>query len=1062
MAEKRPRPPRRTPAQPRNTLPSEPTAVAAPAAEAAAGGRSAYQLKDEVVESALQTGEFGGLLEDYFGAEEYAELRQMAREAAARGTRGGPVVLILPGIMGSKLGKKGKSSHFDDVVWFDPAHVAACHLKDLALPGRNTGAVGVILLAYLKLKLRLSRAGYDARFHPFDWRRPVAESGRELKSRIDELGSRQVSIVAHGMGGLVARAAIGGGARCHRLVMLGTPNQGSFAPVMALRGTHPVVRKVAWLDRCHTAEELSRDVFGTFPGLTEMLPWPSAFSQVDLYDLASWPGAAQGLGPRKELLAAVAAERKELAGGGENVFVVAGVDQRTVVGVRLQQNDGGNELVYELSREGDGTVPLTMARLEGVKSTYYVAEAHGSLPNNRLVAAAVIDLLDRGATDVLPTSYTPAPERRAVELVPESQLRRLEPYEGRRNGVLSQRELRHVLEEAAAPGARTDLAPATAARAVTTIAAGAAPAGYRHPFDRVVVGRRRQHRIDLRFALGSITEADTRAIALGIFRAVAPTGAARAVDERLGGAVGELFQRRMFSGNVGEVFVLPTGRHPVTAEFVTFVGLGSFDRFGDEVLQTAAENIVRTFVSTRVEEFSTVLWGGGSGESPAGALRNLLTGFFRGLQDADRDHHFRRIVLCEQDPDRYVALKEEMYRLSSTALCNEVELTLDEVQLRPPLVVTPAPRQAVRRIDPVYLLVRQERETRTGEVDIRASLLTAGAKAAVIGGVRTLTRAEFTGACAGVTDENVTDLDDPGAALAETFLPEPVRVVLPRFRDHPLVVVHDAPMSRIPWEALRVGDNEPWVPAADSGLSHRYLADNLSVAKWLEQRPEDNVLTMLLVVNPTLDLRGAEEEGRRIREMFGGQAGVVLDELHGADATHPALLSAFSSGKYDVIHYAGHAFFDEKNPERSGLLAHNKVHLTGADLAGLGNLPSLVFFNACESGRVRTVRTAGKRTTRQVGELSRAEHLQRSVGLAEAFMRGGVANLIGTYWPVGDASATSFARTFYRRLLAGDALGDALLAGRKALLEIDSKDWADYILYGNPDFVLKMGAASGA
>jgi len=52
------------------------------------------------------------------------------------------------------------------------------------------------------------------------------------------------------------------------------------------------------------------------------------------------------------------------------------------------------------------------------------------------------------------------------------------------------------------------------------------------------------------------------------------------------------------------------------------------------------------------------------------------------------------------------------------------------------------------------------------------------------------------------------------------------------------------------------------------------------------------------------------------------------------------------SGKYDVIHYAGHAYFDAHLPSRSGILCHGREVLSGAELAGLGNLPGLVFFNA--------------------------------------------------------------------------------------------------------------------
>jgi len=71
----------------------------------------------------------------------------------------------------------------------------------------------------------------------------------------------------------------------------------------------------------------------------------------------------------------------------------------------------------------------------------------------------------------------------------------------------------------------------------------------------------------------------------------------------------------------------------------------------------------------------------------------------------------------------------------------------------------------------------------------------------------------------------------------------------------------------------------------------------------------------------------------------------------------------------------------------------------------LANLPSLVFFNACESVRLR--RSA---TFEEQPDESRAA-VQKATGFAEAFMRGGVANFIGTYWPVGDQEASTFAAT---------------------------------------------------
>ncbi|CAN5629589.1 hypothetical protein BH23GEM10_BH23GEM10_00010 [soil metagenome] len=1022
------------------------TTKRAPDTAAPDDASTAFQLEDAEVERALQTGAYAGLLEDYFGPEQYAELRQLKRDAAARTTRGGPKVLILPGIMGSKIGRN-RAGPFDDAIWVDPVDIARGRLADLALPdGGKFRALGVMLIAYLRLKLRLDRAGYDAEFYPFDWRRSIDELGSQLRERLKGKQGESVSLVAHSMGGLVARNAIGKGGRFRKLIMLGTPNSGSFAPVMAMRGTYPIVRKVGWLDRRHTAEELSRDVFSTFPGLTQMLPFRDHYDGVDLYDIDTWPEADRGYAPRPAVLRDAPDVQRSLASGNDRMFMIAGVDQETVVGIRLPET--GKEFHYEISRDGDGTVPLQLALLPGVKATYYVAETHGSLPNNGAVGTAVLDLLEKDSTQALPTGHERTTERGAIKIVPESQLR-VEPYEGKRGGALSQRELRELIEEVAAPHAHDRIEPSVPSQAARVVTGTPAP-GFAHVLERVRVGRNNVHRIDLRFAYGSITEADTRAIVVGMFRDVAPGGAAGAIDRRMDGALVDIHRRRMFSANVGEVFMLPTGRHPLIADFVSFVGLGSFDLFTDEVLQTASENTIRTLIGSRIEEFATVLYGGGSGESPASALTNMLMGFLRGLTDADRDHHFRRIMICENDRDRYFSIKEELYRLSSTSLCADVELTFDEVVLRPEPDM-PGPTRAVQREQPVYLIVRQER-TLQKSVDIRTSLLTAGGKAAVITAVRRVDVADLERARLKVVNQKTSNFAISGRALGELVISEQIQTVLPRYQNHPLVVVHDAATSRIPWETIGFGAGAtPWFPAGARGLSHRYAAENLSIAKWLEERVKDNVLSVLLVVNPTEDLDGADREGDRVRSLLGQQPGCRLKELRHGEATHQAVLSEFGSGEYDIVHYAGHAEFNEENPSHSGIVCANDVRLTGADLAGISRLPTLVFFNACESGRLRK-RSSGSGAA---ADKTRAQHIRDNVGLLEAFMRGGVATCLGTYWPVGDSEAEAFADSFYSDIVAGRTLGEALVRGRAVVRALKSKDWANYMLYGNADFVLK-------
>ncbi|MFN7960312.1 MAG: CHAT domain-containing protein [Thermoanaerobaculia bacterium] len=1017
-----------------------------------------YRLSEEALDEALLSGAHRELLEDYFGPEVYRELSDLAWKAGSRRLFGGPRVLILPGIMGSTLGRKGKD--FDDTLWLDPVDILAGRLGDLALGSRvDIQALGVLQFAYARLKWKLRLSGFNASFHPFDWRRSIPELGRELAQRIAEEGGEKVQLVAHSMGGLVCRSAAAQGALFQRLIMLGTPNLGSFAPVKALRGVNSVVRTVARLDRKHDVAWLVENVFNTFPGLTEMLPTREAYSAIDLFDLGNWP--ADGLAPRKEILAKVEAVQKTLPLAGENFYLIAGVNQKTVTGL---SRDASGEFVYEESQDGDGTVPLAMCLLPAIAPrTWYVEAEHGSLPNHVEVEEAVIDLLGHGTTQLL-SQTRPATRGAATRRVPEHRLAAELPID--RGAPLTRSELRQLVREFAAPMTPAPEAPAVAPGEPHP---GAGAGSFEHTLDQVVVGRRRQHRLDVQLALGSITEADTRAVALGIFRGVDPTGAARALDERMRGTITELTRRRMLSANIGEIFVLPTGRHELSADLIAFVGLGPFDGFSSEVLQTVAENMLRTFVLARVEEFSTVVLGGSSVENTAGALRNLLLGFVRGLLDADRDHFFRRVVICERDPERFQVLRRELVRLATTELASEVEITFDERKLRESrggeagARAVPLPKQ-----QPTYLIARQLGDLdRDDVVEVVSSVLppSGKGKAAVVSGRAQVASREALNLLARLTQAEARDFARDGAELGKLLLSPSVLEVLRRLKGSPLVVVHDAAMSRVPWEtlALHGPDGELWFPARENeGLSHRYDAEQLSVAKWLTERVWSSSLEVLLVVNPTGDLPGATREGERIKSLFKDQHGKRLTVISGADATRKKLIEELGSGLYDVVHYAGHAFFEPANREQSGILAAGYEPVTGADLAEIAKLPALVFFNACESGRVRRLapgqfqpeKAAAGGAKEKAGAKSRDEHLQAAVSLAESFLLGGVANFLGTYWPVGDEAAETFATTFYRQILDGKTLGTALQAARQGIL--DTQDWPNYLLYGDAEFRLKV------
>ncbi|MGB5131217.1 MAG: CHAT domain-containing protein [Steroidobacteraceae bacterium] len=923
------------------------------------------------------------------------ELSRLARRAA--GMRGGPRVLILPGIMGSTLGRPRKGL-LDDIKWFDPAEIALGGMGKLALPrGRRYRPLGVLRFAYERLRLVLRIAGYDAAFHPYDWRLDLAANGRALAERLVAERRQDVVLVGHSMGGLVARAALAhkSASRIARVIQLGTPNRGAFVAVQALRGTYPLVRRLAMLDLLHDADDIASRVLTTFPGLCELLPPASACKGFDPFDAAKWP---KGPNPSQVLLTNAQRAIGVLPPPDERFRLIAGFGQDTVLGLKRHAQG----LEFGRGPAGDGTVPLALAHWPGLP-TWYVEESHGSLPGNADVGRAVIDLAKDDRTEVLPHVL---PRRRGVPTLWETDTR-APPAVKIAWSDLSERQQREFLHEFVAVAD-----PATSATPVARRSEQARP-------------------VELAFVEGSITQSQASALVLGAFANVEPAGAALAVDSMLHGAISDLARRRAIGAAAGEVFVLPVGRRGFAARLIVLAGLGDFGRYGPDVQRLAAANVTRTLALAGVGDFAMVLWGTASGADPADAARAQLEGVLTALSDLSPELRLRRITILSRNARRLSAARqvaEDLLRLHPAA---------------PLLRLQPAARRTGRKTGHVakptatplaWLFVQES----AGQM--HAALLGTTPKATALTATRRLDlRALEREQARLAPGMPVAELASFGERLAELLLPEEIAAALPSVKAAPLVVVHDSASARWPWEALCIGG---WAPAAEAGLSRRYAAEGMSVAKWREQRRRERGLNVLLIINPTGDLPGAVEEGARIAQILSRLDGAGITAIRGGEATRARLLAEFRSGDYDAIHFAGHAFFDAAAPASSGILCAGGRVLSGGDLAAMDSVPALVFFNACESGRLRSA-------------VNPLRQLDRSVGFAEAFLRGGVANFIGTWWPVSDAGATAFATPLYRELAKGTSIGSALNTARSAVRQLPSADWANYLHYGSFDFALK-------
>jgi pimeloyl-ACP methyl ester carboxylesterase len=1039
-------------------------------------------MSDAEVERALRTGDQLGMLEDLFGAPALDELRRLSRDAEATGVRGGDRVLILPGIMGSKLGFPGPLI-FNDTIWVDPAAIALGRLSELELQRRagTISALGVILFAYLALKLRLRIRGHAAEFFPFDWRLSLDQLGRQLTKQLSD--GKRTHLVCHSMGGLVARAMLANGAPANlgRLITVGTPHNGSYSPVQAFRGVYSIVRKLAALDLSHDQTDLAK-IFGTFPGLLQMIPSPKLRPNPNLFDPGAWP--RQGARPDDRMLKAALSVQEGLPDLGtvklppldNRIVLIVGRGSETVVGARLQS--GNDEFVYDLSPDGDGTVPLDLAVVPGLP-TYVTAASHGGMPNDANLAQALDNIITTGTTKLLPTLEASAAAQRgsaSTRSISDSELSALGPLPDSVRGGMSVRDQRELLTEVAAPPTQRDLTlpqPRDGVPSLTTGATamptpGAPPSATAASSRGLVVGRRQQQRLELTLAHGSITEADADAYVLGAFRGVAPAGAAAAVDAALippggtGGPISELIARRMISGGVGEITALPVNRtRRVRADAILLAGLGNIGEYTDSVLEAVGESIMRTALLSRFEDFAVVPIGASAGTPSRVAVQHLVQGFMKVLRGAEGIARLRGFTICETDDDRYREIGDTLYQLLRTSLFDDVEITLTTRILEAPAVRVGAPSVLASGPDPVYLLVQQELDG-SERAHVVGTVLTAGGKASIIKLSHELDVARLENLLAKIRQgsQGIGNMAKFGSELSQIALPPDLLTVLARETTGktpaPLVVVHDAAMSRVPWEALHLKVGEvPVAPALLGGLSHRYNGGMLSVAKWMEERVQSPDLSVLLVVDPTENLEGARREGDRVRTLIEQKLPrATLKELRGPEARRSELLACFGTGNYDVVHYAGHAYFDVANRSRSGILCYGNEVLSGADLASLTRLPTLVVFNGCESARVRRVISPGED---KVVQEEANEFVGGTVSFAEAFLAGGVANYVGTYWPVGDAAASSFAETFYGELLVGKPISEALLNARLAVsrLQTGGADWADYVFYGDPRFVLK-------
>ncbi|MCV2219714.1 DUF7379 domain-containing protein [Thauera sp. Sel9] len=996
-----------------------------------------------------------------------------------------PAVFLLPGILGSHIQVDGKR------VWLS-WRVLGGLLRLAYEPGqqhiRDDGPLGNF---YDDLVEHLEQSHEVIPFG-FDWRRPLEEEARRLGQRVAEAldaraaSGQPVRFVAHSMGGLLVRTMMlecpevwqrvclheGG-----RLLMLGTPNGGSWAPMQTLSGDDNFGNLLASVG-APFRDRKARQAMAEFPGflqlqagltdprleLSKAETWKKLADE-DLrrvreaslwHDVGLQLGAYEWGVPTKDVLDQAVALRqrldeqrdRDLQRWADRLLLVVGQSRYTPDGYEWA-NDG---LVYlDLRDGGDGRVTLTSARLPQVR-TWTLDVEHGKLPSHRRSFEAFRELLEKGDTSQLKLLTTEVrrdgSREDALETVSHVRSR---PSRGRLAGERPADSMDAVF--ALAQRQQDDTAARQAAPALRVTVLNANLAFVRQP------------------------------LLVGHYTASRLSGAEVAVNALVGGVMEDALSVGRYPQTIGAAQIFLNHAAPQhdallpQPEGVIVVGLGAEGNLTEATLAESVCQGVLAWAERQAEadqgpagiELAAVLIGsGGIGIQPGNSARAIAHGVrAANSRIAQLNQRRRRAVWPHiahlQLVELYLERAAEAWRglqVHATARPGELDIT--------PTVET-GTASLRRQVDSAYrgaaydfisitsmgghpdhqTAAAQQATEPLGSTDIQFRLDTKRARTEVRALSsqprllqEMLSRASNDHQCG----------PQIGRTLFQLLVPLEIEPFLAGRSQ--MVLEVDKGTAVVPWELLdtapergREHEHMPW------GIRSR-LIRKLRTSSYRDAvrdtGREDHVL---IVGEPKCDparygrLEGALNESRAVSKLMKSRRGVgpdhTFDLLGGHDAT--TIINALMSHPYRIVHVAGHG---EPGAEGGVVLSEGTV-LGPREIRQMRAVPELVFVNCCHLAALPTQQFA-----QAPDPFNRSDF---AASTAEALIEIGVRCVVAAGWAVDDEPAQLFAETFYQALLDRRTFMEAVGNAREATWRSypDSNTWAAYQCYGDPEWRLR-------
>ncbi|MET0508517.1 MAG: CHAT domain-containing protein [Burkholderiaceae bacterium] len=986
-----------------------------------------------------------------------------------------PAVFLLPGILGSHIAHDGKR------IWFAPPFVDGLDRLTWSEATDDEftadGAMGV----YDALIERLEQK-HDVIPFPFDWRRPIQDEARRLAAAIEAaLDARKdsgaaVRLLAHSMGGLVARAVeivapqTWKRLMAHpgtRLVMLATPNGGTWAPMQVLTGDDDFGNTIAAIGSLFD-DAGARRVIAGMPGLFQMqaglldpelrLADTARWSEMAAADRAwlerasVWHSGALGrpyyewsAPPQPVLDKAVELRRKlDAQLGGlptDRLVTVLGTETWTPTGFRF----GTDGLEYEMRRDcGDGRIADAAAMLPGVPA-WRVDRGHVDMVTATRHFAAYEELLTSGRTASLPGV--------------EDRSRTATGAAGRNTTAL-----RH------APDAVVWQRPSRSARPLPPPTLqkqgidGGAPVPVSGPLDDA-------DRLAIRVVCGDIRFTNS-ALLIGHYDNLNLVGAEDTVDGLLGGALKKAIQVRLYPDLPGTHRIFFNHRTDPANPWdrprppqVVVLGLGAEGSLRPaQLTQTVRQAVIgcgqrmaedcagtRSATPTTFDLCATLMGSGGTGISP-GQSAQLIAQGIREANEKLRDVGWPRVRQLEV-VELYLDRAAEAWRaLQMLAKSQPRHFAIEWLKQGTGGLRRPA--DSGYRAARYDFLSAVSGMAPNGESVIQYTIDSRRARTEL---QAQSTQGKLLTQLVGDASSDILKNPRIGRSLFKLLVPFELE---PWFGGDGAVMIEvDATTAAIPWELLDAdedGDDperKPW--AVRTKLVRRLRTPNYRLGP-VDASTED---LALVVGDPDCDrsvypvLQGARAEAREVAKTLKDQLSAEkVRELIASDETGrigpQEVVNAMLEHSYRVIHIAGHGEPNEPDKDgkpgaKKGVVLRDGVFIGANEVRAMRKVPELVFLNCCYLGAY------------SAEQLAKPEFYNRSAfaaGVADELIRVGVRCVVAAGWAVDDNAAQEFATKFYQSLLGGDPFIDAVQAGRMAAWLADPKSttWAAYQCYGDP------------